>query len=81
MDDELVTHDKGIGSSDLGEVIKKKKQKKKKRQEKLIESLEKKRRIEDYNNPETASTVRFDNVFEAQSAEGRKGRDYTVSLE
>ena len=76
MEDELVSYDK-----DLGEVIKLKKQKKKKRQEKLIQSLEKKRRIEDFNNPETANSVRFDNVFEAQNAEGRQGRDYTVSLE
>ena len=79
MEDELVSYDKE--RSDLGEVIKKKKEKKKKRQEKLIQNLEKKRRIEDFNNPETAKSVRFDNVFEAQNAQGRQGRDYTVSLE
>ena len=70
----------------LGEIIKKKKDKKKAKKEKLIEQLEKKRKIDDYSqefssgNSEAAKKIRFDNIFDAQKAQGLKGRDFTVSL-
>ena len=70
----------------LGEIIKKKKDKKKAKKEKLIEQLEKKRKIDDYSqefssgNSEAAKKIKFDNIFDAQKAQGLKGRDFTVSL-
>jgi len=52
----------------------------------LIEQLEKKRKIDDYSqefssgNSEAAKKIKFDNIFDAQKAQGLKGRDFTVSL-
>ena len=68
----------------LGDIIKKKKDKKKAKKEKLLAELDRKRKFEDFSreaNSESAEKkIKFDNVFDAQKAVGRKGRDFTVSL-
>lgn len=67
----------------LGDIIKKKKEKKKAKKEKLINQLERKRKFEEASNCKEESEIKkikFDNVFDAQKALGRKGRDFTVSL-
>ena len=65
----------------LGDIIKKKKDKKKAKKEKFLAQLDKKRKFEDFSHEaSTEKKIKFDNVFDAQKAQGQKGRDFTVSL-
>lgn len=66
---------------DVGEAIKRKKERKRAKKEKLLENLEKKRKFAEFEEGgEKAKKVKFDNVFDAQKAVGRKGRHFTISL-
>ena len=78
---EVVTK-KPENDQPLGEIIKKKKDKKRAKKEKLLAELDRKRKFEEYSKESNNSEkkIKFDNVFDAQKAEGRKGREFTVSL-
>ena len=79
MEDEL--HVKTEEVPELGDLIKKKKEKKKKKFDNLIKKLDRKRELEHLEDGESNKKIRFDNVFEAQKAQGiQKGRNFTVSL-